>query len=78
MAYISAVQSPGFHLHAAPGKKLRLRQEISSSGKFVKIRNLMEISHSKVEALSLFFILFFILFQTLFHEGKHLTVSVNY
>ena len=40
----------------APGKKLRLRQKISSSGKCEKIRNLKEISHFKVEALSLFFI----------------------
>ena len=43
---ISAVQTP---VCSSPSKK------ISSSGKFVKIRNLMEISHFKVElALSLF------------------------
>ena len=36
---------------------LKVRQKISSSGKFVKIRKLMAISHFEVEALSLFFIL---------------------
>ena len=36
---------------------LRLRQKISSSGKFVKIQNLMAILHFKMEALSLFLIL---------------------
>jgi hypothetical protein len=50
----SAVQTPGF---SPPAENSGSGRKFPALAKFVKIQNLMEILHFKVEALSLFLIL---------------------